>query len=266
MQEPQRTRSSPALIITSLVVLTVLGGLLYLAWPFVATLSDPEQMRRLIGQAGAWGPLVFIGVQVLQVLIAPIPGQVAVVVGGYLFGPFWGLVYTLIGATIGSLLVFTLARKLGRPFVERFVSSRQLDRFDSLTKRNGILIFFLIFLLPGFPDDVIAFVAGLTAIPIRTLLVVSLAGRLPGYAVLAMTGNGLTSENLNPVVIAVTAMLLVLALAVWKRAWFHEDQRRPCAQREEGSDAEHSPDGRRLSRRGASRARRRPDGAAAAMP
>src|SRR5688500_14054075 len=92
-----------------LVVVTVL------VWPYLSLFSDPEKARELISQAGPWAPLAFIALQILQVFIAPIPGQVTGFVGGYLFGTFLGTFYTIIGALIGFTLIFYLARKLGRP-------------------------------------------------------------------------------------------------------------------------------------------------------
>lgn len=157
-----------------------------------------------------------------QVLIAPIPGQVVGLIGCYLFGPFLGLMYTIIGATVGFTLIFFLARKLGRPFVERFVDKIFLDKFDYLTKDKGVWVFFFIFLLPAFPNDIISSIAGLTAIRIRTLVLISLAGRLTGYIVLSLTGNGLTYENYNPIVVTFAALVIILAMAWWKRAWLRE--------------------------------------------
>lgn len=95
-------------------------------------------------------------------LIGPMPGQIVSLVGGVLFGTVWGVVYTMIGAAIGFTMIFGLTRRLGRPFVERFVSPRLLERFDYLNGRGGALALFVVFLLPALPDDVISFIAGLT--------------------------------------------------------------------------------------------------------
>lgn len=203
-------------------VLAAVAILTRWGWPYVSRFFDAGEARRLVEDAGAWGPLVLIGMQVIQIVIAPIPGQITGLVGGYLFGPVLGVVYTTIGATIGFTLVFVLARKLGRPFVEKFVSPAHLQRFDHLAGRRGTLALFLIFLLPAFPDDVISFIAGLTPIPIRTLVLISLAGRLPGYVLLSVGGNGLAYDNLNPIVVIGGVVAVIVALAYWKRAWLHE--------------------------------------------
>ncbi|HEX7100032.1 MAG TPA: TVP38/TMEM64 family protein [Acidimicrobiia bacterium] len=218
--EEKRSRLLPFLI--GGAVLAALGMLTWWAWPYISRFFDPEEARRLVEDAGAWGPLVLIGMQVVQIVIAPIPGQITGLVGGYLFGPVLGVVYTTIGATIGFTLVFILARRWGRPFVEKFVSREHLERFDHLAGKRGTLALFLVFLLPAFPDDVISFIAGLTPIPIRTLVLISLAGRLPGYVLLSLGGNGLAYDNMNPIVVIGGVVAVIVALAYWKREWLHE--------------------------------------------
>ena len=88
-----------SIIIVIIVLVALFGSLIYVFWPYFPAFFDPEQARKIIISAGAWGPVVFIIFQILQVLIAPIPGPVAGLVGGYLFGPFFGILYTMIGAT-----------------------------------------------------------------------------------------------------------------------------------------------------------------------
>jgi uncharacterized membrane protein YdjX (TVP38/TMEM64 family) len=204
------------------LVLVVAGLVTWWGWPYIGRFLDAEEARRLVQDAGPWGPLVLIGMQIVQIVIAPIPGQITGLIGGYLFGPVLGVVYTTIGATIGFTLVFLLARRWGRPFVERFVSREHLERFDHLAGRRGTLALFLVFLLPAFPDDMISFVAGLTPIPMRTLVLVSLAGRLPGYVLLSLGGDGLAYDNLDPVVVIGAVVAVAVALAYWKRDRLHE--------------------------------------------
>jgi uncharacterized membrane protein YdjX (TVP38/TMEM64 family) len=210
-------RIKPAHIgITIGAVAALVGGII-LAWPHLSVFSDPEKTRQLVQDAGPWGPLVFIGMQIVQVFFAPIPGQVTGLAGGYLFGTWLGTLYTLIGATIGFTLIFLLVRKLGRPFVERFVDKKHLQKFDYIAKTNGAFVLFLVFLLPAFPDDLICFIAGLTNIRIRTLILISVAGRLPGYLVLSFSGAGVAQHNIKLVAILLSAVMVVSALAFWQR-------------------------------------------------
>lgn len=207
-------------ILIGLAVTAVLFGVaIFWGQPILEALNNKEQAKQLIESAGVFGPLLFIVIQVLQVVIAPLPGQVSGLVGGYLFGVALGTVYSLVGATIGFLIIFMLARKLGRPFVERFFKKELIDKFDYITTSKGTLALFIIFLLPAFPDDLICYLAGLSSISIRKLLVVSIAGRLPGYLLLSMTGSGLSYENMNPIIITLAAALILFSLAFWQRAW-----------------------------------------------
>ncbi len=217
-RETNDNYSKTSLIIFTLGSIALLGIITYYGWPFLSDLYNQEKLKKLMIEVGAWAPLLYILLQIAQVVIAPIPGQVVGIMGGYLFGPFWGVIYTLIGATIGFTLIFILARKLGRPFVERFVSKKVIDKFDHLTKDKGVWVFFLIFLLPAFPDDMISFIAGLSRIRIRTLILISVAGRLPGYVVLSLAGNGLAYHHIKPVIITGAILGILFVIAWWKRA------------------------------------------------
>jgi uncharacterized membrane protein YdjX (TVP38/TMEM64 family) len=206
------------LIGAGITVVLLVAALLW-GQPLMDALGNREQAKQLIESAGIFGPLVFILIQIAQVVVAPLPGQVSGLVGGYLFGVIPGTIYSLIGATVGFLIIFAMARKLGRPFVERYFSKELIGKFDYITKSKGTLALFIIFLLPAFPDDLICYLAGLSKIPIRKLLLVSIAGRLPGYLILSMTGSGLSYENMNPIIITLAAALILFGLAFWQRAW-----------------------------------------------
>jgi LPXTG-motif cell wall-anchored protein len=222
MNDTRRSRRIWPMVGGAIALAAGIAALLFFGQPLLPLFQDPEIARETIGRLGAWAPFAFVLMQIAQVVIAPLPGQVSGLIGGYLFGPWLGLLYTVIGSFIGFSIVFVLARKLGRPFVERFVKTETLEKFDALLSRKGPFVLFLIYLLPAFPDDVISFVAGLTRIPIRTLLLVSVSGRLPGYLVLSFAGEGLTGENMNPIVIGGAVLLALAILAVWRRKWIHD--------------------------------------------
>lgn len=207
----------------SIIILSVLvvaaALLIVLNWqPLVSFFSDQDKLKATIERAGVWGPLAFIAIQFLQIVIAPIPGQVTGVLAGALFGPWLGALYSLTGAALGCLLVFVLSRKLGRPFVERFVEAKHLKKFDRLTTESGPMVFFLIFLLPGFPDDIICYLAGLSAIPLRTLVIISILGRAPGYVISGLLGAGIGEANAPLVGIIVGLIAIGAAVSYWKRA------------------------------------------------
>lgn len=207
-----KNKISPWVFVGLMLFVAALAFLAVYYWDFLVEITaNPSKLRDLVKAAGPWGPLVLIIIQYLQLLAAPIPGTVASVLSGALFGPWLGTLYSMIGAMLGSLTVFVLSRKLGRPFVERFVKPGTLKKMDYLAEKAGIFVFFAIFLLPILPDDVVCYMAGLSKIPIRTLMLISFVGRLPGYLVAAFVGSGLTESNYTLVVV-VSALFVLLAV------------------------------------------------------
>lgn len=150
--------------------------------------ASREQIVAQVRAAGAWGSLVLIGLIVAQTVVAPIPGQMINLVAGYLYGWAAALLYSWLGQLLGAALAMGLARTAGRPLVERLVPPATLDRLDRLAVRQGWRFFFLVFLIPGLPDDVFCFLAGLTQLPLRLLIVLSATARLPGLFVSVWLG------------------------------------------------------------------------------
>lgn len=205
----------------------VAAGLVLLAALFVAgavlterflwILRDPDALRAAVVGFGVFAPLAFVLLQAGQVLAAPVPGHVLSFAAGYLFGPVWGFVYSMAGATLGTYLALRLARRYGRPVVERFVAADALARFDAYLDEYGLVGVFVTFLLPGFPDDVICLLAGCTELDLRRLLVVTVLGRAPGYLVLVLSGAGVAQGRLAEAGALLTGAALVGGLLFWRR-------------------------------------------------
>lgn len=156
-------------------------------------LFEPAELRVWIEQFGLLAPVVFIVLQALQVIVAPIPGQVIALIAGYLFGATLGTVYSIIGVLLGSAIAFTLAKRYGRPFVESVLHEDVIDRFDGFVDRVGIpgLIAFVI--VPGLPDDAVCFLSGLTKWRLPTFMTVITVGRLPAYVLTVYAGGEFAS-------------------------------------------------------------------------
>ena len=181
-------------------------------------LLPEEKARGIILTFKGWGPLILIVLQALQVFLAPIPGQFLGAAGGYVFGPWLGTFYSMVGTVLGSAGAIILSRKFGRPLVERFVPEENLARADELVKKAGPWFFFLAFLLPFFPDDALCFIAGLSSIPIPLLLMVVTIGRLPGVAASAFLGAGISRVPPEFVaIILIIGLLVLLAYFVLQR-------------------------------------------------
>jgi uncharacterized membrane protein YdjX (TVP38/TMEM64 family) len=107
---------------------------------------------------------------------------------GYLYGPWLGTVYSMAGLLVGTVLAMGLARRFGRPLVERLVKPAMLAKWDRITGEKGPPFFFLIYLVPGLPDDIICFVIGLSRLALPQMVVLAMIGRLPGVFVSSWVG------------------------------------------------------------------------------
>ena len=211
-----------ALVVTGLLALAAWLARPYLPRPFVDFVAelahDDFTAQRLAIKAwfDGWGTVavwMFLGVQFLQVVVAPIPGQLVGMVGGFVFGFWRGLALNVAGNAIGSLTAMLLTRFFGEQVMRPFVPRRIQERFDAAMHRGGLGNFFMLFLLPGMPKDSICFMAGLTRFPVWKLLLVNTLGRLPGLMVLTFTGAAIDG-NLLAVKLVFGAGLL-LALGAW---------------------------------------------------
>jgi len=155
---------------------------------YCQVLEDREKIKVFIHSFGLAAPGVFILLQILQVLLAPIPGEATGFIGGYLFGAIQGLLYSTIGLTVGSWLNFVIGRFLGKRFIRRLIPPHQLQKFDRFVKHQGIFVLLVLFVFPGFPKDYLCFFLGLSAIPLKAFMVIAAIGRIPGTFLLSLQG------------------------------------------------------------------------------
>jgi len=199
------------------VVVAVLVAVGLLVRSAVPGITDPEWVHDTVAAYGPLAPAVFVLLQAVQVVIAPVPGQVVALVGGFLFGVVGGTLYSLVGTAVGGSVAFVLSRRYGRPFVERVIEEDALSTFDELAERDGRVAILLVFLVPGLPDDAICFLAGITRVPLWQFVALSVVGRLPGYLIVTYAGATLSETNY----VLTTALLLGLAaltlLVYWRR-------------------------------------------------
>jgi uncharacterized membrane protein YdjX (TVP38/TMEM64 family) len=201
-------------VIFALVVLlacdVIFGG------PLTTLLGNKGEIVDFVRALGILGPVAFMALQALTTIIAPIPSNVIGLVGGFLFG-WWGVLWTTVGSAFGAYVVFLISRRFGRPFVAKIFKKDLLNKFDHLTEEKGSFIFFMIFLLPGLPDDLVCYIAGLTKIPIKKLVAMFVLGRTPAVVVTNLIGMQVGESDIRPLVFITLVVVLVLAAIAWKR-------------------------------------------------
>jgi len=157
--------------------------------------TDREKLTAFIDSLGPLSFVGFIGLQALQVIAAPIPGEVTGILGGVLYGPALGLVLSTIGLTLGSWISFALSKTFGRPFVDRFVKKETMDKYDYLLHHKGAFLVFVLFLIPGFPKDILCYILGLGHLTAKEFLIISTVGRFGGTVLLTLGGTYLRHQQ-----------------------------------------------------------------------
>lgn len=167
---------------------TALLVLFYIGW-------HDKIIPEFVKKAGILAPIIYIFFASLKAIFPIIPGEVLVVLGVILFGPFWGLLYAVIGLSIGSSAAFFLARRYGQPFVKWLMGEKRFERVNKLSGDKTLFTFFLVYLAPGTPDDFVTYIAGLTSVPFLWFLPLCVLGRLPSYLIYVV--GGLSIRTLN---------------------------------------------------------------------
>lgn len=174
-----------------------------------------DQLRAL----GWLAPVIFVFLQALQVIISPIPGEVTGFLGGYLFGLRPGFIYSTIGLALGTLAAFWIGRWLGAPIVARYLTSQVIERFRFVMQAEGAILVFIIYLIPGFPKDIVSYLFGISPIGAWPFAIASILGRMPGTWLLTAQGARTATGQYTQL-----ALLVALMAAVAIPLYYHRQK------------------------------------------
>ncbi len=203
------------------VITIVVGG------PLIQFAEDPNGFRAWVDSAGIWGRVVFVGMVVLQVLVAFIPGEPIELAAGYAFGFWEGSLLTLAGFLIGSWLVFILVRKYGMKLVEVFFSKEKMDEIKFLKNpKKTKAISFILMVIPGTPKDMLSYFAGLTHLTMGEWLTIVAVGRIPSLITSTITGAAAGEQNylVTSISIAVTVIISIAGVIYYRQICKHEKE------------------------------------------
>lgn len=177
-------------------------------------IGDRDAIVAYLEQYSGWGPVILSLILGAQVFLAVIPGHAFMVAGGYVYGFVVGVLITQTSTVIASQLAYLLARKAGRPFVNRMAPTDVIDKWNKLAERQGGMFFFFSFILPIFPNDLMCFIAGLSSIKPKKFFVANFFGRLPCAIFVTLIGSHGFEMPLYFWIVIV--LLLVILSAAWK--------------------------------------------------
>ena len=220
-------------LVLAMIVLLLGVFLVIFRAPLLQTLGaayhlmiDREKIQAFIQASGPWAPLVFMGIQIVQVVLAPIPGEATGFIGGYIFCALKGFAYSSVSLAIGSLINFIIGRFLGRRFIRRVIPDAQRQRMDRMVTHNGALVILLLFIFPGFPKDYLCLFLGVTAMPFKLFILMATFGRMPGTLMLSLQGAMLFERmyGVFAIILGVCGLGLLLAYRYRERlyAWIEK--------------------------------------------
>lgn len=141
--------------------------------------KDLNALRGLVDDSIILGPIIFVFIQILQVVIPIIPGGISTAAGVLIFGPYAGFIYNYIGICIGSIIIFLLGRRYGKPFILSMISDKTYNKYIGwLDNQNRFeKLFALAIFLPVAPDDALCLMAGLTNMSVKRYTLIILIAK-----------------------------------------------------------------------------------------
>lgn len=201
------------LAILAVIFICILGYCI--GRPLVHFVSEPGKFQLWVEEKGILGVLAFMGMNILQVLLAVIPGGPFEIGAGYAFGVVKGSLICDIAMTIASVIIFLFVKKFGLRFVELFVSKEKIEsvKFLKSSKRSESIIF-LLFLVPGTPKDLLSYLVGLTDMKLSHWIFICGVGRLPAIFLSALSGSALSSARYHLAIILIAAIIMLYVVGI----------------------------------------------------
>ena len=196
----------------------IMALLVYLLWPYFHELFEPGGLDRVINDVRSAGPvgfLILLGLQFLQIVVAFIPGEATQMAAGLIYGPWVGALIIFVGCVLSSAFIFVVVKRLGAPFVQKMVPTQYLEKFRKFEESGKLNItVFILFLIPGLPKDVFTYLVPLTDMSMRTFLILSNVGRIPGIVVSTYAASGLAEGRVleSVIIFAVLAAIAIVGI------------------------------------------------------
>ena len=200
------------------LALIIVGVPLYIFFFHHELLEDASNLRNVeqwLLQYKKESALIYIGAQILQIIICVIPGQALQVVAGYLYGFWIAFLLSMIGAFLGSVIVFYIAQFLGHDAMHILFGERKvMEMLDKINSKKGMLAVFVIFLIPGIPKDLCTYAAGISKMKIKPFLIISLIARSPGMMCSIAIGRQIMHGNYHSAIIIAVIVVILFIIGV----------------------------------------------------
>ncbi len=221
-KHPENIKLRKTLSILLIVGIVIVFSLIayFVGRPLVREFREsPETFRDYVKSHGPLGPLIMIGIMVMQVIVAFIPGEPFELGAGFVFGWLSGSLLCLAGAAAASAMVFLAVRAWGVKIVELFFPREKIKSYSFLQNEKKLdLLVFILFLIPGTPKDLLTYVVGLTPMKLTTFLLLTTLARIPSVVSSAVTGSLAQKGSYTAAIITYGITLVITVICVlWYR-------------------------------------------------
>ncbi len=208
-------------LVALVVIVIALPVYVYLKYPdFLNQFTTMEGVNEFLDKYQAASIFVYLGLQVLQIVVSIIPGQFIQIAGGYAFGIWMGYLLSLVGIGLGSSVAFGLARVLGRDGVHLLFGEERISKFvKQLNSKRAFAILFVLFAVPGLPKDLVTYAAGISHFGFKPFLILSLVARTPALMGTLIMGSMLNKESyIGLIIFLILTAILCVFLYIYRHS------------------------------------------------
>lgn len=210
-------------IIYCILFITLVSVLTAILYPYFEQLSEPENQAAIqewVERMGIAGLLIILAVQIMQVVIAFIPGEPVELLAGALYGTWSGLVLCLLGCIIGSIIIFSLSKRFGKRLLYRFFNKENVESWKWLQDgRKSEMVTFILFLIPGTPKDMLTYFVGVTDMSVVKFIAITTFARIPSVISSSLIGSNIRQGDWKTTVIVfiITGFIGIVGIGVKDR-------------------------------------------------
>lgn len=182
--------------------------------------SSLEQVEAFFKEYKTQSIFIYVLMQAMQIIICIIPGQWLQFAAGYMYGFWLGFLFSIIGALIGTVVTYYLAKLLGHDAMHLIFGEEKIQKMlITLNSKKAIVLVFLVYLIPGVPKDLCSYVAGLSEMKLKPFIIVSLIGRSPAMMGSLLIGKlvGLGGYTGAIIIGAIAVVLCILGVVFRKK-------------------------------------------------
>ena len=229
----QRLRRITRELLPVIIFTVLLVALTLILLPEISRLATDEgraEFKSFVDRIGFLGWLVTLGIQLLQIFVAFIPGEPVELMLGFVWGPWLGTFTCLLGIFIGTAVIYLVVKKLGTRFLKRTVGEDDLTKYRFLRNKSRVeLTVFILFFIPGTPKDVITYIAPLAPIPTAKYLLIATLARIPSVVTSTVLGDRVAEGDYTAAIIvfAITALISVIGIIFGNRYVKKRDSENP---------------------------------------